>query len=299
MTLRKWLAQTIRLLGRYAFWVDDEGAKINVNTADGTEKYNANSLGIGSPSEVSLEVLFGGTNARDLSKEIVGIARTDGFSSPREILRSTNVPADAYTNNVFALTAYSRSPELNIFGQPRMAILPVLGDAAQNATDMAINGVTLQPVREIYPSPSQLPRYTLTNPRKGYVANVSWPLAFRQDYSLMTPGQGMDIDQDWIYTWDNYCYVNGMLLAKYLSGLNGADKQVSWPVLPGSSDKGFKGKYSARQIDSIAAQICNLGSRAISPDYAFVSGSTSWFLETKSERSSAPSSFRALRVVNG
>ena len=284
----KAVGQNNAIIGRYAFWVDDEGAKINVNTADGTEKYTTSSLGIGSPSEVSLEVLFSGGNAKDLSKEIVGVARTEGFSSPREILRSAKVPADAYTDNVFALTAYSRSPELNIFGQPRMAILPVLGDAAQNATDMAINGITLEPVREIYPSPSQLPRFALTNPRKGYVANVSWPLAFRQDYALMTPGRGMDIDQDWIYTWDNYCYVNGMLLAKYLWGLNGADRQISWPVLPGSSDKGFKGKYSARQIDSIAAQICNLGSRAISPDYAFVSGSTSWFSETKSERSSAP-----------
>ena len=115
------------IIGRYAFWVDDEGAKINVNTADGTEKYTANSLGIGSPSEVSLEVLFSGGNAKDLSKEIVGVARTDGFSSPREILRSAKVPADAYTDNVFALTAYSRSPELNIFGQPRMALTPILG----------------------------------------------------------------------------------------------------------------------------------------------------------------------------
>ena len=46
------------IIGRYAFWVDDEGAKININTADGTEKYTTNSLGVGSPSEVSLEVLF-------------------------------------------------------------------------------------------------------------------------------------------------------------------------------------------------------------------------------------------------
>ena len=37
------------VVGRYAFWVDDEGAKINVNTADGTEKYTTNSLGIGTP----------------------------------------------------------------------------------------------------------------------------------------------------------------------------------------------------------------------------------------------------------
>ena len=82
---------TNAIIGRYAFWVDDEGAKININTADGTEKYTTNSLGVGSPSEVSLEALFGGTNGRARSKEIVQIARTTGFSSPREILRATNV----------------------------------------------------------------------------------------------------------------------------------------------------------------------------------------------------------------
>ncbi|MFZ0708433.1 MAG: hypothetical protein WAM53_00180, partial [Terrimicrobiaceae bacterium] len=36
---------TNTIIGRYAFWVDDEGAKINVNTADGTAKYATNSLG--------------------------------------------------------------------------------------------------------------------------------------------------------------------------------------------------------------------------------------------------------------
>ena len=153
---------------------------------------------------------------------------------------------------------------------------------------MVTNGVTFQPIREIYPTPSQLPRYTLTNPITTNVSTVAWPLAFRQDYSLMTPGRGMDIDQYWIYTLDNYCYVNGMMIAKYLSSINSAGRPVFWPVLPGSSDEGFAGKYSARQIDSIAAQICNLGARAISPDRPFVSGSMSWYLETKTDRSSAP-----------
>ena len=40
-------ASTNRIIGRYAFWVDDESAKININTADGTLKYQTNSLGLG------------------------------------------------------------------------------------------------------------------------------------------------------------------------------------------------------------------------------------------------------------
>ena len=263
------------IIGRYAFWVDDEGAKININTADGTEKYTTNSLGIGSPSEVSLEVLFGGTNGKVPSQEIVQIARTRGFHSPREILSATNVTSDVYTNNVFALTTYGRSPDLNVFGQPKMALLPVLGDALQEATNMAINGITMQALSEIYPTPSQLPSYVLTNPISANVSTVSWPLAFRQDYALMTPGRGTDLDISSFYTLNNYCYINGKLLAKYLSGTNAAGQPISWPVLPGSSTKGFAGKYTARQIDSIAAQICNLGARAISPDMPYVSDS-SW-----------------------
>ena len=119
------------IIGRYAFWVDDEGAKININTADGTEKYTTNSLGVGSPSEVSLEVLFAGTNGKVPSKEIVRMARTNGFRSQQEILSATNVTSGVYTNNVFSLTAYSRSPELNVFGQPRLALSPLLGDAGR------------------------------------------------------------------------------------------------------------------------------------------------------------------------
>ena len=45
------------IVGRYAFWVDSESAKINLNTADGTAKYTTNSLGIGSPTEVSLQAV--------------------------------------------------------------------------------------------------------------------------------------------------------------------------------------------------------------------------------------------------
>ena len=204
---------TNAIIGRYAFWVDDKGAKINVNTADGTGKYTTNSLGIGSPSEVSMEVLFGGGNAKDLSKEIVGIARTNGFSSPREILRSTNVPADAYTNNVFALTAYSRSPELNIFGQPRMALTPILGAPEEHSTNMVINGITLRPVQEIYPTPSQLPLYKVVNPVSSFQDDRPWPLAFRSEQGTLTLGRGNDFSQgSWFYTFQTTVISTGYYL---------------------------------------------------------------------------------------
>ena len=115
------------IVGRYAFWVDSESAKINLNTADGTAKYTTNSLGIGSPTEVSLQAVPQITLSE--ATNIVQIARTSNFQSPREILRAAGVPPGVFTNNVFSITAYSRSPELNVFGQPKMALLPLLGTA--------------------------------------------------------------------------------------------------------------------------------------------------------------------------
>ena len=110
------------IIGRYAFWVDDEGAKINVNTADGTEKYTTNSLGIGTPSEVSLGVLLG-TNTNGPAKQVVQMARTNGFTSPREILRVSGVTNTAFADNVFSLTAHSRARSLTSSVSPEFRLL--------------------------------------------------------------------------------------------------------------------------------------------------------------------------------
>ena len=76
------------------------------------------------------------------------MARTNGFRSPQEILSATNVTSGVYTNNVFSLTTYSRSPDLNVFGQPKMALLsPLLGDAGRHCGNMALNGITLLPAQ--------------------------------------------------------------------------------------------------------------------------------------------------------
>ena len=154
-----------RIIGRYAWWVDDESAKININTADGTMKYQTNSLGLGTPSEVSLQVLQqGGADLdTDTATNIVYLARTTGFNSPQEILRAPGTTPDLYTNNTWNITCTSRSPDLNMFGQPKMAIIECLGGSWTGDTDIELNGITMQPLTEIYPTPSQLPSYTVTN----------------------------------------------------------------------------------------------------------------------------------------
>jgi hypothetical protein len=269
------------IVGRYAFWVDDEGAKINVNTADGTEKYTTNSLGIGTPSEVSLGVLFG-TNAIGvtLSKQVVEMARTNGFSSPREILRIPGVTNSAFADNVFSLTVCSRTPELNVFGQPRVAVAPILGDAGRNG-NMKLNSLTLLPAREIYPTPSQLPAFNVIS---RYDANPNtprpnpWPLSLRGELGIYSTGRDEDyrtIMKYYPFEGPNYAYNQGQLLANYLEGTNGARQAVTWPAFPGPggpATAGFSGKYTPRQLDNLVAQILTIGSKAISADFPYVSG---------------------------
>lgn len=265
------------IVGRYAFWVDDEGAKINVNTADGTDKYTTNSLGIGTPSEVSLGLLFGGTNGT-LTKQVVQMARTNGFSSPRDILRA-GVTNTVLADNVFSLTAYSRSPELNVFGQPRVSVAPMLGDGGWQSGNMLLNSLTLLPAREIYPTPSQLPGFTINSPWDvDHVArtNNPWPLALRGEMGAYSTGTG-EADFRTILRYapsssKNYSHNQGFLLANYLAGTNAASQQIQWPRFPGSSAQGFAGKYTKRQMDSIVAQILSIGSKAISSDYPYTSG---------------------------
>ena len=267
---------TNAIIGRYAFWVDDEGSKINVNTADGTAKYTTNSLGIGSPSEVSLQVIV---PAATDAQNIVQIARTSKFSSPRELLRAPGIATNVFTDNVFSLTAYSRSPELNVFGQPRLAVAPILGDAPYNAGTMVLNSLTLLPAREIYPTPSQLPTFPITSPYDvdhTTQTNNPWPLSLRGANGAFNTGTEDDMRTVMNFGpgyAPNFAYNQGYLLANYLAGTNGAGQPITWPVFPGSSAQGFAGKYSPRQLDSIVAQILSIGSKAISSDYPYISGS--------------------------
>ena len=145
---------------------------------------------------MSLEVLFSGTNGQVPAREIVQLARSRAFFSPREILSATNVSSDVYTNNVFALTTFSRSPDLNIFGQPKMAVIPLLGGPGGDATNMVINGITLRPVQEIYPTPLQLPVYGVPNPVTSKVDTLRGPWHFVQSRGALPWGAPMALTRE-------------------------------------------------------------------------------------------------------
>ena len=207
------------------------------------------------------------------------MARTNGFTSPREILRVAGVTNTAFADNVFSLTAHSRSPELNVFGEPRLSVAPLLGDGGWQSGNMVLNSLTLLPAREIYPTPEQLPGYTINSPwdiDNQPRPNNPWPLALRGEMGAYATGNG-EADFRTILRYApssarNYSHNQGFLLAKYLAGTNAAARAINWPVFPGSSTQGFGGKYTPRQLDSIVAQILSIGSKAISSDYPYISG---------------------------
>ncbi len=146
------------ITGRYAFWIDDESARINFNTALGkpargehdpqrfweqyrlglmtplfTEgrgdvEYNQNSSdrewALGKLRSVNLDVLFDHPGELD-SDGLLGHAWLRGFSRyPEAILEFVRLEGEErerwYHGNKFNLTFYSRSPEFNAFGRPRL-----------------------------------------------------------------------------------------------------------------------------------------------------------------------------------
>ena len=251
---------TNRIVGRYAFWVDDESAKLNVNTADGTAKYTTNSFGPGTPTEASLTALTtGGANIATATAQAIanqsGARYTNSasprpFNDPSEILpvagSSTNVVAD----NNFNLTHYSRSPDLNIFGEPKINLLSTTTNAAGAVLNAmlgpygTLNGNSLvglgQPMSCTYPLASQLPVFT--------APGVSKPLPqyFQAEHSGNAFTASSPTSPD---------YEMGMRIARYLKGYNSQGTAIQWPVFPGANPGGFSGKYTDRQIDSIALSI--------------------------------------------
>ena len=59
----------------------------------------------------------------------------------------------------------------------------MLGDAGWQSGNMLMNSLTLQPVREIYPTPTQLPPYVILSPYD--IQNMPranpWPLSLRAE----------------------------------------------------------------------------------------------------------------------
>lgn len=104
------------VIGRFAYWVDDESTKININTA-WTRSGNTN--GIAHPSMVNLESFLTATDA-----DAVRDFRTANhyFHGVPEI-QTVNADLDAAVRtNRFSMTCYNMSAQNNIFGESKILL---------------------------------------------------------------------------------------------------------------------------------------------------------------------------------
>lgn len=144
------------LVARHAFWIDDECGKLNANTALGKPsrdddparfhrqyelgmmpavfRLEGAALGpggttwrdwaLGNPRSVNLDVLCDSPGDLDKSS-LAATTYRRGFSRyPEAVLEHLRLDeearADWWDRNRYQLTFYSRSPEFNVFGRPRL-----------------------------------------------------------------------------------------------------------------------------------------------------------------------------------
>lgn len=287
------------IVARFAFWVDDEGSKINVNTADGSDNYSLSSYGQGTPTAVSLSVFeeLGDTNApdRETVRALAAEVRlrpllvTADMSSRSlslthpvsgEVTEKSVSPKFPATNE-FNLTTYSRSPDFNIFNLPKFQLIPSNVDSLSQLAGtngfLAVNRMIQYPqvssvyyytyitgaqssIRSLYPTPRQL---------TGNWTNV-WPFMPThpdvKELQIIASKKKMDDAGSSIFGSDTNLFnlatnrFEAMRqTALYLVGTNALNQPVSWPF----RDANYLEKYkSLRQIDSIALQIFEMSRNA-------------------------------------
>jgi len=277
------------LVGRIAYWVDDESCKINLNVADGSKKDTVQSFGFGTPSEVSLSALKNRAGTRLTSvqaAEISAYAWQNGFNSPTEITRASStgdIDADFFERNKFQITHYSKTPEISFNGDPRIYLFPVvrLSANAANANGLLRSWLTNAYGVELGAGLTNYLAYTgSTDARR---ISITDPIDFvyptsRQIEAALPPkapffqyGRQFYLDNSQFLSSspsgtnpENYIFAKR--IAEAIKGVNSLRGSFQWPVFSGAA--GFAGKYNDRQIDSLALQILDIGTRASMGDEA-------------------------------
>jgi hypothetical protein len=268
-------SQNNQMIGRYAFWVDDESSKVNINIANGTARdangfiYNNTnntnnvSSGPGQPSEVNLTALTGITT--DKATNIVNYARSRGFHSAADLLEVPGITLDDYQTNKFSITHYSRVPELNIFGEPRINLIQTDLDPSLSGTARPLrNMASVQPQTALYPTSLQLTNvFPASSPAVDATQGLAQQLTLRRhglgqksvierNFSLDAPESGVGSTDDTDY--ENNFWTLLRRITRYMEGRDSRGNSVSWPF----TGINFTPKYNIYQRDSIGLQIVDL-----------------------------------------
>jgi hypothetical protein len=122
------LSASFPLVGRIAYWVDDEASKINVNTAGGVAPTCSDPLSVCSTStDVNLSMLLPGSPNFPYAPSIQSVAATQPYTTIEEIKRANvNLTAAIFDDNRFEVTAYSNdanypsyADDLDVFDRQR------------------------------------------------------------------------------------------------------------------------------------------------------------------------------------
>lgn len=142
---------TAPLIGRFAFWVDDEAAKVNINTA----LYRANTNNA-TPADVDLSALPGIGAVRAVAS--YNYAQTNGFFTTEQWLdvsnATTSIGMGTYSNNAFYITAYGKDDNLTPWGAPRLNL---------NATNFTAISSYLESVNAVLAISNYLDHPSLAN----------------------------------------------------------------------------------------------------------------------------------------
>lgn len=213
------------VVGRYAFWADDESSKVNCNIAWGRNAANKNSVS-GSPTRIELTALFNfsATVADALHNHIVSSHPSyNFFDSPEDARRVGPLVAAALEENKFEVTHYNHDPDTTFFNEQRI-VLTTRPDRAgwtyEAGQWIGANGLS---------GAAGTPRYLRI------LANEGTPGVF-PDPGLLTNLDSAKLNET----------IN--VLLNYL-------QRSDWPMAPGSS---FQQKYFAGNADRLTQMALNV-----------------------------------------
>jgi len=112
------------IIGRYAFWVDDESTRINLNTAwkaktDTASPQNTN--GSSHPSQIALRGLFASLSGAE-AYDVYNGTKLRSLQSSSELSRIFPALSLSLSTNRFFATHFSRSSDLNPWGEPKIVL---------------------------------------------------------------------------------------------------------------------------------------------------------------------------------
>lgn len=192
------------IVGRYAYWADDESSKVNYNLA--WKRGGSNRYPLGHPTKVNLMALSGLTEpmADAIRASITHDDRYENlnlgfFNTPADARRVGPDVAEVLETHKFELTHYNHDPDTTFFNEPRFVLTtkaslasgrPFLDIYPNDTSDRARTAVGLDQAKVNVLLKKLVDSYTDSGgvQRDGYLKRTDWPMvsgagsSFQQKY---------------------------------------------------------------------------------------------------------------------